>query len=111
MKSDKFYNLVEEILNRVETTLVKKGKEYSTEENKLHNFDRAAQMSDQSREKALLGMLLKHEVSIRDIVDKIDENRLPTIELLEEKLTDILSYYILLEASIKDKIDNQANIM
>lgn len=111
MQSNEFYTLVEEILDRVRNTLVKKGDEYSTHTNKLHNFDRAARISDQTREKALLGMLLKHEVSIKDIVDKIDTNKLPAVELLEEKATDIIAYYILLEASIKDKIKNQDNIM
>lgn len=107
MNSKRFYELVENRIEKIREVLVQKGKEYSTEDNKLHNFDRAAVRSDQIREKALLGMLLKHEISILDIVDNIEEGKLPSLSMLNEKIKDTIAYYILLEASITDRIEKK----
>ena len=107
MNSKRFYYLVDKETERIKNTLISKGEEYSTLDNKLHNFDKAGRKSNQSREKALMGMLLKHEVSIDDIVNKLDEGKLPTLDLLSEKITDILNYYILLKACIVDRIEKK----
>jgi len=107
MKIKDFNELLDKIHSRIDNTLANKGDEYSTNENKLHNFDKAGRMSNQTREKALMGMLLKHQVSLDDIVEKLDNDELPTVEILEEKITDTLNYYILLEACIKDRINSK----
>lgn len=106
MNSKRFYHLVDKQIDHIKATLVSKGQEYSTNENKLHNFDKAARMSNQSREKALLGMMLKHTVSIDDIVEKIDKE-LPTISTLNEKIGDAINYLILLKACIIDRIEKK----
>ena len=105
MNSDRFYVLVDKQVDSIKTMLISKGKEYSTNNNKLHNFDKAGKMSNQSRERALLGMKLKHTVSIDDIVCNLDKGILPTIELLEEKINDEINYNILLKACIIDRIE------
>lgn len=107
MNSKRFYYLVDKETERIKDILISKGEEYSTLDNKLHNFDKAGRMSNQSREKALMGMLLKHQVSVDDIVNKLDEGKLPTLDLLSEKITDILNYYILLKACIVDRIEGK----
>ena len=107
MNSKRFYHLVDKETERIKDILISKGEEYSTLDNKLHNFDKAGRMSNQSREKALMGMLLKHQVSVDDIVNKLDEGKLPTLDLLSEKITDILNYYILLKACIVDRIEGK----
>ena len=89
MNSKRFYYLVDKETERIKDILISKGEEYSTLDNKLHNFDKAGRMSNQSREKALMGMLLKHQVSVDDIVNKLDEGKLPTLDLLSEKITEI----------------------
>lgn len=106
MRSKRFYHLVDKETERIKDILITKGQEYSTDDNKLHNFDKAAKMSNQSREKALLGFVLKHQVSVDDIVEKIDKE-LPSLEVLSEKITDILNYYILLKACIVDRIEKK----
>lgn len=106
MESNRFYKLVDEECKQIKHILITKGKEYSTNENKLHNFDKAALMSNQSRERALLGMQLKHTVSIDDIVNKIDKE-LPTLAQLDEKIRDAINYYILLKACIVDRIEKK----
>lgn len=86
-------------------TLMSKSKEYSTKDDKLHNFKRAAKESNTSPEKALLGMLLKHRISVLDMVDNLDEGILPTRALVDEKFGDYINYLVLLEALIKERIE------
>lgn len=105
MNNKDFYELVERRKQKITEVLIEKGKEYSTDNNKLHNFDKAARMRNISRERALDGMLLKHLVSVDDIIDNIDKGILPSRKLLDEKIGDCINYYILLEASIIDKIN------
>ena len=107
MNSMRFNKLLEDEILRILETLDSKSEEYSTVDNKLHNFDKAGKMSNQSRERALLGMQLKHTVSIDDIVDNLDKNILPTLNQLEEKIGDAINYYILLKACIVDRIEKR----
>jgi hypothetical protein len=105
MNSTRFHKLVEQILNQTRAVLIAKGDEYSTEENKLHNFDKAARISGQTREKALWGMALKHYTSIDDIVNDVETGKLPSEAMLSEKIGDMINYLILLEASIINRLE------
>lgn len=105
MTENEFQDVLKRRLHLIIQVLSNKGEEYAQGENRLHNFDAAARISKQSREKALWGMALKHYVSFMDIIDDIEYNgTLPTVEYVEEKIGDLINYLILAEASIKDKI-------
>lgn len=104
MNSKDFNELVEARCSKIKATLASKGKEYSTDDDKLHNFNKAGIRSGQSREKALMGMKLKHEISIDDIILNLDKGILPTIEIMDEKIGDIINYFVLLEACLLDRI-------
>jgi hypothetical protein len=90
--------------NRIEQTrnvLDKKSAEYSDGQNdKLYNFKRAAEISGDSIEKALAGMMLKHEVSIWDI---LEEKRPFNSDMIAEKFGDMINYLILLEAVFTER--------
>ena len=60
-------------------------------------------MQQISPETALIGMWTKHVVSIMDICDNI-ENKVPPVEIIEEKIGDAINYLILLEAMLKDRV-------
>lgn len=109
MNSKYFNKLVEDRIEKIRNTLATKGAEYSTDDNKLHNFDKAGIKRNTTREIALQGMLTKHEVSIDDIILRTKGGKFPSIEVINEKLGDIINYYILLEACLVDRI-NQKNI-
>jgi len=79
----------------------KKNEEYSRNNDKLHNFKTAAMIRNSTPEDALIGMWLKHLVSVFDIVD--DLPKLPDNSILEEKITDSINYLVLLEALIKER--------
>jgi hypothetical protein len=81
-----------------------KHQEYSRNKDKLHNFKVAARMKNETPERALLGMEIKHRVSITDMIDDIDSGRLPQIEVMMEKITDDINYLVLLEGLLTERI-------
>jgi hypothetical protein len=83
-----------------------KGKEYRRNNNPMHNFDKASQYGNISREKALWGFALKHYVSFMDILNDMEQGKLPSEVLIDEKIGDLINYIILCEASIKETIIN-----
>lgn len=105
MNSKRFKEVLQRRIELTSKVLDSKGQEYSTDDNKLHNFEKAARISGQTREQALKGMLLKHEVSISDIIEKTSKGEYPSQPVIDEKIGDIINYYILLEACLTDKID------
>lgn len=103
MKSQDFDLIVERRIKLAQEVLLKKRAEYAPDgKDRLHNFKRAASMLNTTPEKALVGMLTKHLVSLLDIVDDIPKT--PSIALLEEKIGDSVNYLILLEAMIKERL-------
>lgn len=104
MNEEEFEGYVENILDRITDTLIVKGKEYSRNDDRLHNFNVGAKITETTREQVLDGFFLKHYISYRDMLKDMEGGKLPTIEYLEEKIGDMLIYLILFEASVKQKI-------
>lgn len=100
---------IKDMLSNISEVLLVKSKEYVRNDDRMHNFNQAARKKDLTREQVLDGMRLKHEVSIDDIRRDISEGVLPSRELLDEKFTDIINYYILEYMSIRHRIDKQEN--
>ena len=110
MTHKEFDKVLEERIAKIRTVLTSKAAEYSGDENdRLHNFNVAARVDNESREESLWGMAKKHLVSIIDIKNKVAKDILPERVLLSEKIGDMINYLILLEASIIDKIDKKEN--
>ena len=105
MTENRFEQIVDETLNQIKETLIVKGKEYRRNNNPFHNFEEGSKRSGLIREKVLDGMLLKHEISIADMTNDLENGYLPKIETVEEKFGDNLIYLILKKASIIDKIE------
>lgn len=106
MKENDFFKLVDNRLDRIKSVLINKGKEYSKVDDKLHNFNVGARITGKLREEVLMGFLLKHQISVNDIIEDIKIGKLPTKELVEEKLGDCINYHVLLEASIMDRLNS-----
>lgn len=100
-----FNKIVDQRVEKIKATLITKAKEYANDLDRLHNFNRGAQISGQIREKVLNGFMLKHQISLLDILDNMEKGINPTREVIDEKIGDIINYLILLEASIINKID------
>ncbi|MDD5363378.1 MAG: hypothetical protein PHN88_14725 [Ignavibacteria bacterium] len=99
----RFFDMYQRRFEKTRSILDKKNAEYASgQDDKLYNFKRAAKISGESIEKALSGMMLKHEVSIWDIIEK---KRHFTPEMIDEKFGDMINYLILLEAVLTEKIE------
>lgn len=106
MNSNQFDHLLQDRLNAIKTTLGSKAKEYAIGD-RLYNFKRAAEISRTTPQRALAGMLMKHLVSVLDLV----EGSLPATEaMINEKIGDAINYLILLEAILKEPVINKVCI-
>ena len=100
MTEKQFEKHVDERIEKIRQVLQIKAKEYRKNDNPFHNFDRAAAMNNCTPERALMGMLAKHQISVLDLVDDIDSGKLPNREFVSEKIGDHINYLILLEGLI-----------
>jgi len=98
MKTEMFNKLFEEQVCACSATLIKKAKEYATED-RLHNFKVAAELQGITPQAALAGMMAKHTVSVYDLCNG------PRMLLShwEEKITDHINYLILLKAIVVER--------
>lgn len=105
MELEQFNHEVEKCLDRIRGLLVSKGKEYSNDSDKFHNFKLGGKLSNQHPSIVLQGFLLKHYISYIDILNNINKSIpvYPEDSLLEEKLTDILCYFLLQLILIKEQ--------
>jgi len=102
-----FDGVVRDRIELIQNVLGAKGKEYSRDADRFSNFKTAGRRLNTTPERALLGMREKHEVSILDIISDLDNEKLPTEALLEEKIGDSINYLILLEGLLKERLRNQ----
>lgn len=105
MTEENFAKVVEESLDTVRETLVIKGKEYRRNSNPFHNFEQGERKKDIIREKVLDGMLLKHEISIDDMTNDLEDKKLPNVEMVNEKFNDVIIYLLIKKAMFLDRIE------
>jgi len=108
MTPERFQEVVEEQLDNIRNTLVIKAKEYSRNNDPLHNFNVGTKQSvtGETREEVIWGMARKHWISIQDIRADIKAGKLPSKATLDEKFGDMLVYLLIEKASIINKIEN-----
>lgn len=99
MTTPDFNKVVEDQLDRIRNVLVKKAAEYNLDDDRLSVFKHAAALSEETPEQALYGFMLKHIISMTDM---INSKQSYTKELWDEKLTDICNYIILLQGLLID---------
>lgn len=104
MTKQDFDILVQQRVQKIQQTLIEKGKEYQRNEDPLHNFNVASKLGNTTREKALWGFALKHYVSFMDMMNDVEQGNFPKEERIDEKIGDLINYLILCEASFKDRL-------
>lgn len=111
MNNEDFKVVVDGCIENIKQVLESKSQEYSSKEDKLHNFVAAAKlMRCNTKEYALLGMLNKHLVSVIDMIVKYEqEGMLPSAKLVNEKIGDSINYFVLLKACFMEDIYNKEN--
>lgn len=103
MQSEQFEKILADRLEKIRVTLSHKAGEYATDADRLHNFKRAAGLLDVTPEKALVGFLTKHIVSVLDITDGLTGGKGPVPGVRDEKIGDCINYLILLEALLIER--------
>ena len=98
-----FNSLVGQRFNQCGKVLTQKGEEYSREGDRLWNFKRAAAKQGNTPAEALIGMKVKHDVSVDDMVDMLKRGVLPSREMVAEKIGDSINYLLLLEGLIEEE--------
>lgn len=96
----KFENLIDDLRDKLSS----KAKEYAVDQDRLINFRDGARISEQYPELVLDGYMLKHYVSYRDMLKLIKSGGYPSLEVIDEKLGDIIIYFILQKIMMEDKI-------
>ena len=95
MDRQDFNKVIDDQLQRCRDILVKKGDEYATDADRLHNFRVASEITGQTMEQALGGMMVKHTTSVYDM---IYSGKTYSKASWDEKITDHMVYLLLLQA-------------
>jgi len=101
MNNEEFKSVVDEVVVKCKKILDKKGPNYSSDGNRFDNFDAAAAMKRQTPQQALLGMSVKHTVSIHDFVDRSADHEFITKKEWEAKIFDEINYCFLLYGMLR----------
>lgn len=104
MNGESFGKILERRLRLIQGTLGMKAAEYAPGDERLHNFKRAAAILGQTPAQACVGMMLKHWVSVLDLVEAEALRIFKPVELIDEKIGDAINYLILLEAILKEPL-------
>lgn len=104
MTTEEFGKVIRERVDKIWESLGRKGKEYARGD-RLSNFKRSAEKLRCTPERALLGMAVKHDTSILDMVEDLESgcSNAP-LALWEEKIGDAINYLILLEGLVRERI-------
>jgi hypothetical protein len=102
-----FSNVVNDTINNILAVLKQKEQEYASTESRFHNFEVAGRKLGVTPEKALLGMMIKHVVSIEDLVNWVEQSpKRITIEAINEKIGDNINYLILLKGMLINRVES-----
>jgi hypothetical protein len=106
MNNDTFSEKIGEWLEHIHDTLQCKGAEYAKDDDRLHNFHQAAAIMRTTPEKALLGMLAKHLVSVIDEIQK-PTRAWASAGWRDEKIGDCICYLLLLACLWEEKAEKE----
>jgi len=107
MNTETFEKLYEGLSQESRSMLVDKAREYARQEDRLHNFKRAGEMMRCTPERALIGFMAKHIVSMLDIADDIDQGHVISMGVSHEKILDGINYLYLLWALLNERSGKQ----
>lgn len=99
MNQEDFGKLIANRIERSTSVLARKGVIYSSDEDRLSNFNSVGAMKKETPQKALWGMVCKHIIATQDM---INSGGIPTADWIDEYLGDIHNYMHLLEAIWED---------
>ena len=99
MNNDDFERVANRLLEQCHFIMFKRAMTYSKETDRLANFRHAAGLTGRNMQQVLAGFMLKHTVSLYDMIETGGEYPL---EQWEEKIIDHINYLILLRAVLEE---------
>lgn len=99
MNNDEFERVAQNLLKKCYAIMFKRAMTYSTENDRLANFRHAAGLTGRNMQQVLAGFMLKHTVSLYDMIETGYEY---SLEHWEEKIIDHINYLILLRAILEE---------
>jgi len=107
-----FDRVLSDRLEKIKSILSEKAEEYAADNDRYHNFNVAGRIRNESPESALIGMWMKHLVSVLDLVDWIEDAPAKlTAEIIDEKIGDAINYLILLEGMLYNRVSEIPDVM
>lgn len=103
MKKKDYEKAINEEIEYCQSILLKKGLEYQSNEDVFNNFVKGETLLKDTKEKVLFSYLMKHLISLSDMVDKPDCYSFP---IWREKLTDSINYLLILYSMVKENVQN-----
>lgn len=103
MKHEEFLQILQRRIDLCRKTLAAKSKEYASEDDKLYNFKRGAAVLNKNQIEVLVGYMTKHLISVMDTARMATVGIHPSVEVVDEKIGDLINYLILLEATITEE--------
>jgi hypothetical protein len=104
-KTNLFDSIIKKTLDDISSLLIVKGREYRRNNDPFHNFNEGSKITGEIPEKVLKGFLLKHEISINDMIQDLDQGILPTKEKVNEKFNDNIIYLLIQKAMILHRLE------
>lgn len=97
MQHEQFQQVLNQQVEQSKSVLAGKAEEYASDVDRLSNFKRAARLKGTTLPQAVTGMMVKHTVSVYDMVESGEAF---TAAALDEKIGDHINYLILLKATL-----------
>ena len=101
MSPEAFREILSGRVGQIEATLDAKGREYATGTDRLHNFKVAARITGETPAQVCVGFMVKHLVSVLDLVQADAHGTVAAKAVVDEKIGDAINYLILLEAILR----------
>ena len=95
-----FDTVLQERLRKIQETLIEKAKQYQRNDDRYHNFRKAAALTGKTPEQCLWGFALKHIVALDDYINDLPDKRMPQ-EQWDEKNRGYNKLLILLEGLVE----------
>ena len=112
MTNEEFAKVFSDMMERSHDVLCNKAKEYASDRDRLHNFKVARGILGCNKPTtALSGMLVKHVVSLFDMLDQYEKGNMFSKEMWDEKIGDTFNYLILLKAILVEDEERKVKII
>jgi hypothetical protein len=106
MTDREFSSIFNKRIKVIHETVVVKGAEYTRNNNRLHNFERAAQVKGKLPIEIADDYLTKHLISYYDMIDDMKAGKYIDQKTIDNKITDLMIYFGLVECLVKEHNKN-----